>query len=328
MTPQLRRILVTGGAGFIGSHVVEMYEADGWDVTVVDDLSTGVRSNLANAHGRIDLLEGDIGEALRTRRIDVSRFDLVVHLAANSYVPWSVEDPRRDFALNIGNSFELLEAIRAAEPKPRLVNISSAAVYGDPDKQPMKEADPTFPISPYGVSKLAAERYVAVYSRLYGLRAASLRLFSVFGPRQRKQVVFDLIGKCRDNPNRIAVHGDGTQERDFVFVTDVVEAIRVVADRAPAKGEVYNVASGTTVSLAHLLSSVCRACKVQPEIAYSGSVRPGDAQRWYPDITALRAIGFAPATHLDAGVGAVRVWYDTNHAAGSDLAAPGTPARK
>lgn len=306
----MRCLLVTGGAGFIGSHVVERFAADGWTVSVLDNLSTGDSRNLVQVSDRVSLIVGDVADALTTGRVDVAAFDLIVHLAANPYVPWSVDDPRRDFDLNLRNSFELLEAIRAADRKPRLVNISSAAVYGDPVTQPMKETDAAFPISPYGVSKLAAERYAAVYCRLYGLRATSLRLFSVYGPRQRKQVVFDLIRKCREDPRRIAVHGDGTQERDFIFVTDVVEAIRVVAERAPGAGEVYNVASGYTVSLACLVDRVCRACQATPEVGYSGAIRPGDAERWCPDTSALRALGFSPAVSLDAGIDRVRTWYD------------------
>ena len=141
------------------------------------------------------------------------------------------------------------------------------------------------PISPYGVSKLAAERYVAVYSQLYAMPCSSVRLFSAYGPRQRKQVVYDLLDRLRRDPERLEVMGDGTQARDFVFVEDVAAAMISVAERVPGAGEVYNVASGTTHSIAQLVDGSCEVLDVQPEITYTGSVRPGDADRWAVDTT-------------------------------------------
>jgi UDP-glucose 4-epimerase len=198
--PQARGgALVAGGAGFIGSHVVEDLVARGVDVTVVDNLSTGSRQNLASVADRItfherDLVTDDIRPLLAERS-----YDLIYHFAANASVPASVEEPRWDFELNVVTTLNLLDAIRDTSPDSTLLHASSALVYGEGATMPMQEGDPTFPVSPYGASKLAAERYVAVYAKVYGLRTANVRLFSTYGPRLRKQVVYDLMHKVHKN---------------------------------------------------------------------------------------------------------------------------------
>ena len=166
------------------------------------------------------------------------------------------------------------------------------------------------PISPYGVSKLAAERYVAVYCRLYGLTASSLRFSSVYGPRQTKQVVFDLMRRVLENPGRLEILGDGTQKRDFTFVEDIVQATLLVADKAPGAGEAYNVASGTTHTISQLAASVCRVCGAKPKIVYTGQLRPGDADKWVVDITALKKLGYRPKVTLQDGLRRVLEWYE------------------
>jgi UDP-glucose 4-epimerase len=302
------RALVTGGAGFIGSHVVERLVGEGAAVTVVDDMSTGRAEHLCGVESRIDVDERPLAALLDDPEV-LLEHDVIFHLAANAYIPPSVEDPAFDYARNLDTTFRLLEVLREAERSPRLVFTSSAAVYGDPQRLPIHESDPTVPISPYGVGKLAAERYVAVYSQLYGITASSVRLFSVFGPRQRKQVVYDLINRLAHEPTRLEVLGDGTQERDFAFVDDVAAAIVLVGSDAPGHGEVYNVASGTSHSIAQLVTAVCAAMELEPELAYSGSVRPGDAQRWTVDTSALSALGHLAATPLTEGVAATWDWY-------------------
>lgn len=301
-------MLVTGGAGFIGSHLVERLVTIGAHVAVVDDLSTGQVGNLDAIASSIELDVRPLVDFLGDARALID-FDVVFHLAANSYIPPSVENPAYDYAANLESTFRLLEVLRTAERSPRLVNTSSAAVYGNPARRPIRESDPTVPISPYGVSKLAAERYVAVYSQLYALRCSSVRLFSVYGPRQRKQVVYDLLDRLSQNANRLEVIGDGTQERDFTYVEDVAAALIAVAECAPAKGEVFNVASGTSHSIAQLVDGLCEVLGSHPERAYTGSVRPGDADRWSVDTSTLRKLGYEARTPLLRGLENTREWY-------------------
>jgi UDP-glucose 4-epimerase len=305
-----KRILVTGGAGFIASHLVECLVRDGARVTVIENFGTGHESNLAAVRPDIDLIIGDMFDVLRLRRVDLAEFDTIFHMAANPYIPPSVENPAFDFHENLENSFALLEGLRKIQSRAVLVNISSAAVYGNPERLPICETDPTVPISPYGVSKLAAERYAAVYSQIYDLRTVSLRFFSVYGPRQRKQVIFDLYRKLRTDPHHLEIYGDGTQMRDFVHVQDIVQALILAATRAPARGEAYNVAQGTSVSIADVAAMWCRVLNLQPEITYTQAVRPGDAEKWEVDLSQIRALGFAPQVTLEAGLASIRDWYD------------------
>lgn len=309
-----KRVLVTGGAGFIASHLAETLVNAGAQLTVLDSLVSGHESNLAAVRSRVRLVASPVIDALATGEIKVGDFDLIFHAAGNAYIPPSVKEPGMDFEQNLLTPFHVLEAIRLSSSKPRLVFFSTAAVYGNPVTLPMRETDPTVPICPYGVSKLASDRYVDVFCRLYGIRAASIRLFSVYGPRQRKQVVYDLLRKVRANPAALDVIGDGSQERDLVFVLDVVQAACVVALNAPANGETYNVASGTTHSIASLVSEICRVCCAHPEIRYTGQVRPGDAEKWSVDISRLNAIGYQSQYTLADGLALVRDWYDESGA--------------
>ena len=304
------RVLVTGGAGFIGSHLVEHLVELGAHVAVIDNLSTGRQEHLQTVMAQIEFIVGDLGDILRSKQVDLNEYDYVFHLAASSYIPWSVENPVSDFESNLQNTFLLLEALRHAHHAPRLVNISSAAVYGNTARLPIRETDPTVPISPYGVSKLAGERYVDVYSQIYGIKATSLRLFSVYGPRQRKQVVYDLLCKLRANPKQLKILGDGSQARDFTYVLDVVQATLLAATVAPCRGEVYNVASGITYSISQLVTALCDVCGLTPEVSYTGRLRPGDAEKWVVDISCLRQLGFAAHTSLATGLAAIRDWYD------------------
>lgn len=308
MTWRDSSVLITGGAGFIGSHLVERVVAAGSRVTVVDNLSTGYLENLNSVIDRVDVHRADILDVDWEEMLKRDRFDLILHLAANSYVPPSVERPAWDFQTNLEGTFRLLEVLRILEWPGTLVYASSAAVYGQGARMPIQEGDLTVPVSPYGVSKLAAERYVAVYSQLYGLRAASVRFFSVYGPRQRKQVVYDLICKLVHNPTELFIYGNGSQVRDFNYVDDAVRAMMTVAERASMAGEAYNVASGWTCSIAELAEMLCRVLNVRPQFVYSGSVRLGDPEKWVASIERLQQLGFAPQIRLEDGLGRTALW--------------------
>lgn len=288
---------------------MEQLVSHGAAVTIIDNLSSGRRENLSCALDKVNLLELDIRYLAWEELLGKQQYDILFHFAANAYVPPSVERPDWDYQINLESTLRLLEALRKIKWTGALIYASSAAVYGNPVKIPIHEDDPTVPISPYGVSKLAAERYVAVYSQLYGLKTASLRFFSVYGPRQRKQVVYDLIQKIFQNPSELFIYGDGSQTRDFSYVEDVARAAMLVAECAPLRGEVYNVASGRECSIQELAEQLCQIIGASPKFVYSGSVRPGDPERWSVDIKRLAALGYKPQVSLEEGLRRTVKWF-------------------
>lgn len=305
-------MLVLGGAGFIGSHLVEALVNQNAAVTVVDDLSSGYLHNLGAVADAIEFYAMSIDDA-GFRALLVSKgFDTIFHFAGTAYVPPSVKDPVADCQANLGMTLHLLECLRQEALQPRLIYASSAAVYGDPVRQPIHENDPTVPISPYGVSKLAADRYVAVYSRLYGIPAASLRLFSVYGPRQKKQIVYDFLRKLDANSEEMIILGDGSQRRDLILVSDVVQAAIKVASKGALKGEVYNVASGKSYSTLDIARVMAEVMGVSPAFKFTGQVRPGDPHEWSANIHRLLALGFEPVCTLEAGLTMTAEWFRAN----------------
>lgn len=299
-------VLVTGGSGFVGSHLVERLVARGDRVTVLDDLRNSTTENLSAVADRVRFVLGDCGVAAGL--IAENAYDVVFHLASPAYVPPSVDDPIGDLRANAEQTLLILQAIRGLQRRPRLVHVSSAAVYGEPHVQPIREECPPAPVSPYGVDKFCAEEHVRVASLLHDIRATVLRYFPVYGPRQRKQVVYDLINKLRANSERVELFGTGQELRDLGYVDDVVSASIVAADRAPARGEAFNVGSGRMVTIAKLAETVARAMGATPEIIFTGSVRPGDSVRMVADISRLRVLGYEPAVTLETGVARTVAW--------------------
>ncbi len=304
-----RAVLVTGGVGFIGSHLVEEFVRRGAEVTVVDNLCTGYEVNIAAVADRVDLRKMDLVHCdLRSLLIEKD-FQTIIHTAANANVPASVENPRLDFEKNVVATLNLLDAVRDAAPQAHVLHTSSAAVYGRGSNTPTREESPAVPVSPYGISKLASEHYVAVYAQLYGLRTAILRLFPVYGPRLRKQVVYDLMRKVYINPYELFIEGDGKQVRDFNHITNVVEAYFAVAERGRLSGEVYNVAAEETVTIHDLAQMICERMGVAPRFVYSGDARPGDMQRLSADISRLKSMDYRPRVSFADGLDDSVAWF-------------------
>lgn len=309
MTLKDQHVLVTGGAGFVGSHLVEELVRRGVEVTVVDSFVTGRPDSLSAVRDRIHFVQMDTRQAEFAVLLRDNRYGVIVHFASPAYVPPSVEEPYADFEHNLHTTIRLLELLRTEHREVAFILASSAAVYGNPVRLPMHETDVTVPISPYGVAKLAAERYVAVYSELYGIPAASLRFFSIYGPRQRKQVVYDLIEKVVRNPDAITMLGDGTETRDLIFVTDVARAVLTVLEHGSLTGDVYNVATGRPHTIRQVVETVAAVLRVQPRITFTGRVRAGDPVKWCAEIEKIAQIGFVPQVSLEEGVAETIAWY-------------------
>ena len=274
--------LVTGGAGFIGSHIVDRLLADGYRVRVLDNFSTGKRENLPESDD-LDIMTGDVGSFDDVHKA-MKDVELVFHEAAIASVPKTINDPLGSHQTNYVGTLNVLEAARQQGTK-RVVFASSAAVYGDLPELPKREDMPLKPLSPYAVDKLASEYACQMYTHLHGLETVCLRYFNVYGPRQDPgspySGVISIFADRLKKGERPVIYGDGEQTRDFVFVSDVVEANIKAATVDKAAGRVINIATGRVVTLNELLKSMCRILnrKFDPgyEKARAGDIRHSSA---------------------------------------------------
>jgi UDP-glucose 4-epimerase len=301
--------LVTGGAGFIGSHVVERLLAQGHRVRVLDNFSTGSRANLAFAKGnrRLLIIRGDL-KSLATVERAVRGVTAVFHQAAMRSVPRSVADPLGANASNVTGTLHVLVAAARQKKKPRVVYASSSSVYGERPDLPKREEQPVAPISPYAASKVAGELYASVWSRLFGVETVGLRYFNVFGPRQDPKseyaaVIprFILWGR-QSKP--LQVHGDGTQSRDFTYIDNVVSAnlLAAAAPAASVSGKSYNVGCGSRTSLLEIIASIERLLG-RPLAKTHLRVRVGDVPHTLADISAAkRDMGYEPLVDFAEGL--------------------------
>src|SRR5712664_2006823 len=301
--------LVTGGAGFIGSHIVERLLAEGQRVRVFDNFSTGSRANLDFARGnrRLEIVRGDLTNQKAVEKA-VRGVTAVFHQAAMRSVPRSVADPLGANASNVTGTLHVLVAASRQKKKPRVVYASSSSVYGDRPDLPKREDQPTAPISPYAASKSAGELYASVWSRLFGVETVGLRYFNVFGPRQDPKseyaaVIprFILWGR-QGKP--LQVHGDGTQTRDFTYIDNVVSA-NLLAAAAPASavsGKSYNVGCGRRTSLLEIIASL-EGLLGRPLARAHSPGRAGDVPHTLADVSAAkRDFGYEPRVNFEEGL--------------------------
>jgi len=301
-------ILVTGGAGFIGSHIVRALVETGHAVRVLDNLSTGRRENLDGVE--VEFVEGDI-----CNDDDVDRAVIgvraIVHQAAMISVPKSIEQPWQSHAINVDGTLRLLEAARRAGVR-RFVLASSAAIYGDEPSLPKSETSPQQPQSPYAIHKLIGEQYLRLYHELYGLDTVCLRYFNVFGPRQDPTspyaAVIPLFIRAMAAGERPTVFGDGEQTRDFVFIDDVVRANLAALSVPEPAGRVVNVAGGRSISLLDLLRELEAVFDRRADPVFAAP-RPGDVRHSVAAIDAAVALlGYRPQTGLREGLAATVAW--------------------
>lgn len=312
----MARILITGGAGFIGSHLVRGALDRGHEAVVLDDFSTGKRQNLADVADRIALVEGSILDPAAIDRA-LDGVDAVFHEAALPSVPVSIDAPLRTHHANLTGTLELLEGCRRAKVK-RLVYAASSSAYGDHDVEATDEELIPRPKSPYAVQKLAGEHYCRVYHEVFGIETVGLRYFNVFGPRQdpasQYAAVIPAFITRMMRGGRPTIYGDGRQSRDFTFVSNVVDAnFAALAAPAEACGRVYNAACGHSIDLLELVALINAALGTDVAPVFEPA-RAGDILRSQADMRAAKAaLGYTPTVSVEDGIAATVDFFRGAH---------------
>lgn len=302
-----KKILVTGGAGFIGSHLVDNLVNMGEDVRVLDNLSSGTLNNLRHSLDEIEFIEGDVRNAHQIPDI-LNGVSHIFHAAANASVPKSVKDPVYDFQVNTQGTFNLLKEARKQEIE-KFIYFSSAAVYGTPEYVPIDEDHPVNPISPYGATKLSGEKMGFAFKETYGLPFVTARIFNVYGPRQRKYVMYDFLQKLEKTPSKLEVLGTGRQKRSFCYISDMIRALLLLIE----KGEgVYNIGGKQPIEIGELAELMISefASPTETEIHYTGSSWEGDIKELVADITRIQKDGFQLNVSLKEGIQKLIEWYN------------------
>jgi UDP-glucose 4-epimerase len=306
-------VLVTGGYGFIGSHLVEWLVTAGADVTIIDNFQAGKKTNLDNVGDKIGRVDGDVRDAsIIDSVIEKVKPRYVFHLAANASVPLSVDEPSYDFHTNSSGTFVVLDAVRrlAKDSCTKVVVASSGAVYGEPASFPIQETDALAPISPYGASKLGAEIEARIYERVYQVPVVIARIFNAYGPRMARFVILDFLRKLHHDPLRLEVLGTGKQIRDFTYVDDTVQGlVHLAAYGVPC--EAYNLSSGSYYSVNTLAIEMIDLLNLtgKTEIVHTGSSWVGDAQRWEVAIEKIKGLGYLPRVSLRQGIEHTLEWF-------------------
>jgi len=305
------RYLVTGGAGFIGSNIVDELVRRGHGVVVLDDLSTGAEANLAGARAKIDFRVGSIAD-LATVQSACHKADCVIHLAARTSVPKSVLDPIETNRVNIDGTLNVLVAARDAKVR-RVVYAASSSAYGETPTLPKVETMPAEPISPYGITKYVGELYAQVFGRVYGLENASVRYFNVFGPRQDPTSQYSgvlsrfMLAAIRGEP--LTIYGDGEQSRDFTYVDNVVDETLRACEANGASGKVFNGGTGARITLNQVVKLLEKITGKKLQVKYDPP-RAGDIRDSQADVSlAKKVLGYSPLVMFEEGLARTWDWY-------------------
>ena len=299
----MKTVVITGVAGFIGGHVARHFAQHGWRIIGMDVVAPeNARIGTQCRYFQLSLPSPELGGLLKEAQPDAC-----VHCAGRASVGLSIEDPAADFRGNTLLTFELLDALRRSSPQCKFLLLSSAAVYGNPKTLPIGEDQPVAPLSPYGFHKRQAELLVQEFAEVYGQPALSVRIFSAYGPGLRRQVIWDICERILTT-GALTLGGTGNETRDFIHAADVAAALVLLSERAPAKGEIYNVATGRETSISELASLLAASLGRKVTAAFDGRNRPGDPRNWRADISKLKALGFEPALALEDGLAQIAQW--------------------
>lgn len=299
----MKSVLITGAAGFLGRHIARHFSREAWNIVGVDVVPPENAGTFpGETYHRIALPDPAFHSLLRGTKPDVC-----IHAAGRASVPLSLENPAADFRDNVGLTYEVLDAIRCEAPKCRFILLSSAAVYGNPAALPVTETQNLAPLSPYGWHKRLCETLVQEFAGVYAIPTLSVRIFSAYGPGLRRQVVWDICQRVLTT-GKLSLGGTGMESRDFIHATDIARALMLLANDAPACGEIYNLATGQETTISELASLILRMLQSDIIPAFDGRSRPGDPLNWRADISLIRKLGFSPLVTLESGLSQFAAW--------------------
>ena len=299
----LHKVLVTGGLGFIGSHIVDYFVKNGDDVTIFDNLSSNVLPDKyfdSVASVRI----GDISDSSTLDAVFSHNYDYIFHFAANASVPKSIENEDLNFKSNVVGTYNIIR--KAAKNKSSIILASTSAIYGEYNGKSVSEEDSTMPISPYGLSKLIDENLCFHYCRMYGMKFVAFRFFNVYGPRQRHYVMSDFmekISQANNSTKNIAMHGTGEEIRDFIYIKDIIRALILPLKYDDMWGEAFNVGFGKGIKIKTVLDTILEELgHTAYNFSFSGKRRQGDISGLYANINKIRHFEFEPLFDLRNGI--------------------------
>ncbi len=295
------KLLIIGSNGFIGGNALAFFERNGHEVVGCDivlekDLQAKYKTVL------LDPVQPDYENLFADHS-----YDVCINASGFAHVGFSFDNPEKDFELNVLNVNKLLVAIRKYNPKCKFINLSSAAVYGNPIKLPISEQADVKPLSPYGFHKLQSEYLLTEYHKFFGLHTCSLRIFSAFGPRLKKQLFWDLYQKSLQG-SHVELFGTGEESRDFIFIEDLLQAINLIIYNSPFEGDIINAASGYETKVKDAVQTFYQLLDTTLTFSFSGRVKLGDPNNWQADISKLKRVGFNPTYSLEKGLKSYVKW--------------------
>ena len=294
------KIIVIGSKGFIGQHLCSYYRQQGQEVWGADVMVDYVNTE---SYFQIDSTNSDFSSVFQDHE-----FDLCINCSGAASVPESIKNPVRDYFLNTVNVFRILEAIRRYRPECAFINLSSAAVYGNPERLPIQEKDATQPLSPYGIHKLQSEQICREFFEFHRLRTCSLRIFSVYGNGLKKQLFWDLFQKATSG-QPFTLYGTGMESRDYIHVEDLVRAIDLIAENSDFKADIINVANGEEVLIKDAVATFFSCFAEDINYSFSGESREGDPVNWKAEISKLKSYGYQARVDMSTGLEA---YYNFN----------------